>query len=238
MTKQPERWEVRKPTVTSQGGVVATQHHAASEAGARVLADGGNAVDAAVVASLALATVEPWMSGLGGGGFMLVRPAGEERTHAVSFGMVAPGALDPADYPLTGEAGADMFGWPAVKEDRNTRGPLAVAGAGPGRGSRACSRTLRHLELGRSAGACVRAGRAGHGGGLARHRRDRGIRAGACDGCRLRRHLSRRRPPACRALDRGGAACPLGIARGDPLPARRGRTRRLLHGRDCARDQH
>ena len=127
MTEKPERWLVRKPVVTSRGGVVATQHQAASEVGARVLAEGGNAVDAAIAASLALATVEPWMSGLGGGGYMLVRPAGEERTHALSFGMVAPGGLDPADYPLTGEAGADMFGWPAVLEDRNMRGPLAVA---------------------------------------------------------------------------------------------------------------
>ena len=126
MTENPERWVVRKPAVTSRGGVVATQHQAASEVGARVLAEGGNAVDAAIAASLALATVEPWMSGLGGGGYMLVRPAGEAQTYAVSFGMVAPGALDPADYPLTGEAGADLFGWPAVEGDRNTRGPFAV----------------------------------------------------------------------------------------------------------------
>ena len=127
VTKKPERWVVRKPAVTSPGGVVATQHHAASEVGARVLADGGNAVDAAIATSLALATVEPWMSGLGGGGYMLIRPGGGDRTWAVSFGMVAPGALEPEDYPLTGEAGADMFGWPAVKEDRNMRGPLAAA---------------------------------------------------------------------------------------------------------------
>ena len=127
MAEKPERWVVRKPAVTSPGGVVATQHQAASEVGARVLAGGGNAVDAAIATSLALAAVEPWMSGLGGGGYMLVRPAGEDRTWAISFGMVAPGSLDPADYPLTGEEGADMFGWPAVKEDRNMRGPLAVA---------------------------------------------------------------------------------------------------------------
>ena len=51
MTENPERWVVRKPAVTSRGGVIATQHQAASEAGARVLADGGNAVDAAIAAS-------------------------------------------------------------------------------------------------------------------------------------------------------------------------------------------
>ena len=126
-TEESERWMVRKPAVASRGGVVATQHQVASAVGARVLADGGNAVDAAIATSFALATVEPWMSGLGGGGYMLVRPADEERTWAVSFGMVAPGALEPADYPLTGEAGADMFGWPAVLEGRNVRGPFAVA---------------------------------------------------------------------------------------------------------------
>lgn len=125
--ERPERWTVRKPAVTSPGGVVATQHQAASEIGARVLADGGNAVDAAIAASVALAVAEPWMSGLGGGGFMLVRPAGEAAAWAVSCGMVAPGSLDPADYPLTGETGADMFGWPAVLEDRNLHGPFAVA---------------------------------------------------------------------------------------------------------------
>ena len=160
MTEKPERWLVRKPAVTSRGGVVATQHQAASEVGARVLAEGGNAVDAAIAASLALATVEPWMSGLGGGGYMLVRPAGKERTHRRSFGMVAPGALDPADYPLTGEAGADLFGWPAVLEDRNLRGPLAVAVRGRSR-PRIGARALRHLELGRPRGTRVRAGRAG-----------------------------------------------------------------------------
>ena len=125
--EKPERWVVRKPAVASRAGVVATQHQAASEAGARVLAEGGNAVDAAIAASVALATVEPWMSGLGGGGYMMVLPAGEARAQAVSFGMVAPGSLDPADYPLTGETAADMFGWPAVLEDRNLHGPFAVA---------------------------------------------------------------------------------------------------------------
>ena len=139
MVERPERWVVRKPAVTGPGGVVATQHQAASEVGAEVLADGGNAVDAAIAASFALAAVEPWMSGLGGGGYMLVRPAGEARTWAVSFGMVAPGALEPGDYPLTGDSGADMFGWPAVQGDRNLRGPFAVAVPGQVAGL-ACAR--------------------------------------------------------------------------------------------------
>ena len=41
--------------------------------------------------------------------------------------MVAPRRLDPAAYPLAGGAAGDLFGWPAVLDDRNLHGPLAVA---------------------------------------------------------------------------------------------------------------
>lgn len=126
-----ETWSVRKSAVESAGGVVASQSYLASDVGARVLADGGNAVDAAVATGLAIGAVEPWMSGLGGGGFMMIYLAEEGRTHAVDFGMRAARALDPADYPLAGAApDADLFGWPAVVEDRNVFGPLSIATPG------------------------------------------------------------------------------------------------------------
>ena len=67
------------------------------------------------------------MSGLGGGGIMLVYRAAERRAYAVDFGMVAPAGLDPADYSLTGAAAGDLFGWPAVVEDRNIHGASAIA---------------------------------------------------------------------------------------------------------------
>ena len=121
-----ETWTVTKPAV-SGGGVVTSQHYLASEIGARVLAAGGNAVDAAVSAGLAIGTVEPWMSGLGGGGVMLVHLAKEGVTHAVDFGMIAPQALNPADYPLAGGTGSDLFAWPSVVEDRNVFGPHSIA---------------------------------------------------------------------------------------------------------------
>ena len=122
-----QNWTVRKPVARSRGGIVATQNRIAGEAGARILAAGGNAVDAAVATGFALAAVEPWNSGLGGVGFMLVYLAKENRVEVVDFGPVSPRALDPADYPLTGGFTSDLFTWPTVKDDRNVHGPRAIA---------------------------------------------------------------------------------------------------------------
>ena len=91
-----------------------------------MLESGGNAVDAAVTASFCLGALEPWMSGPGGGGYMLVYLAGERRAYCVDFGMVAGSAVDPTAYALVPGADADLFGWPAVIEDRNVHGPLSM----------------------------------------------------------------------------------------------------------------
>ena len=139
-----EHWQIRKPAVVGDRGLVATQHHLASEVGADVLRRGGNAVDAAVAAGLALGTVEPWMSGIGGGGYMTIHHAAEDRVDVVEFGMRAPLTATPEDYPLaqdgtefatqtptrpTGRAvtGATSFHWPRVERDANVHGPLAIA---------------------------------------------------------------------------------------------------------------
>ena len=129
-----ETWLLTKPVVVADNGLVASQHYLASDAGAQVLRDGGNAIDAAITASFAIGAVEPWMSGIGGGGYMLVYLARERRVWAVDFGMVAARGLDPADYPLSEGRGSDLFNWPAVVDDRNLRGypsmtvPAQVAG--------------------------------------------------------------------------------------------------------------
>jgi gamma-glutamyltranspeptidase/glutathione hydrolase len=123
-----QNWNVRKPLARSKGGIVASQSRLAARVGAGVLAAGGNAVDAAVATGFALAAVEPWNSGPGGIGFMLVYSAKRRRVSVVDFGPVSPAGLDPAAYPLAGSGVArDLFAWPAVRDDRNVHGPLSFA---------------------------------------------------------------------------------------------------------------
>jgi gamma-glutamyltranspeptidase/glutathione hydrolase len=123
-----QNWTVRKPGISSQGGIVAAQSHAAATIGADILAAGGSAVDAAVAAALAGAAAEPWSSGLGGIGFMVVHRAGAPHAEVIDFGPVSPRGLDPAAYPLTDAIRTELFTWPqSVVGDRNVHGPLAFA---------------------------------------------------------------------------------------------------------------
>ncbi|MDA0272849.1 MAG: gamma-glutamyltransferase [Proteobacteria bacterium] len=124
-----ENWQIRKPAVSSDKGLVATQHYIASDVGAEVLRRGGNAIDAAIAAGLTLGTVEPWMSGIGGGGYMTVYLAASREVSVVDFGMCAPFNAKTTDYPLAGEGenASDAFNWPKVVGDTNIHGPLSVA---------------------------------------------------------------------------------------------------------------
>src|SRR4051794_35770700 len=76
--------------------MVAAGHPITAEAGARVLREGGNAVDAAVAAVLASWVAEPLLTGPGAGGYLLVAGAGEEPV-LLDFFVEAPGrGADPA----------------------------------------------------------------------------------------------------------------------------------------------
>jgi len=156
-----QNWEIRKPGVSSRGGIVAAQNGTAASVGAEVLAAGGTAVDAVVATAFALAAVEPWNSGLGGIGFMVVHRAGATGAEAVDFGPAAPHGLDPRAFPLTGEMKTELFTWPRVVDDRNMHGPLSFATPSAVRGYALAVERFGRLpwrELVKPATALARAG--------------------------------------------------------------------------------
>ncbi|WP_269410187.1 gamma-glutamyltransferase [Lentibacillus daqui] len=76
-------------------GMVVTAHPLASKVGADVLRRGGNAVDAAVAIQYALNVVEPMMSGIGGGGFMMYYDAKTEDISVINSRERAPAGATP-----------------------------------------------------------------------------------------------------------------------------------------------
>ncbi|HEU0303065.1 MAG TPA: gamma-glutamyltransferase [Gaiellaceae bacterium] len=72
-------------------GAVAAGHELTAEAGARALAEGGNAVDACVAAAFASWVAESPLTGPGAGGFMLVHRARDRSTRLLDFFVAAPG---------------------------------------------------------------------------------------------------------------------------------------------------
>ena len=77
------------PDATNYNGMVVSSNKYASDIGVQVLKDGGNAIDAAIAVSFALAVVHPGAGNIGGGGFMVIRTAdGEVRT--IDFREKAP----------------------------------------------------------------------------------------------------------------------------------------------------
>ena len=129
-----ERWRLSKPAECSKRGLVVAQHWRAAQAGAEMLAAGGNAVDAAVATALALGVVEPWMSGIGGSGLLIFGKAATGEVKVVDFTLISAAETDPERYPLTGGTSTELFGWPLVEGNRNLRGfesicvPGSVAG--------------------------------------------------------------------------------------------------------------
>ncbi len=79
-------------------GMVSSAHPLATRAGLEVLEDGGNAYDAAVTVAASLGVVEPYMSGVGGYGAMVIYDAQTGRTRSLSAATRVPETLDPAVF--------------------------------------------------------------------------------------------------------------------------------------------
>jgi gamma-glutamyltranspeptidase len=88
----PSGWPLARGTKTAESrrGMIVTDAALATKVGADVLASGGNAVDAAVAAAVAMAVVFPTAGNIGGGGFLVARAAGA--SYALDFRETAPAA--------------------------------------------------------------------------------------------------------------------------------------------------
>jgi gamma-glutamyltranspeptidase/glutathione hydrolase len=111
---------VALPAVESEAGMVVTSQHYASEVGATVLRQGGNAIDAAVAVGYALAVTHQCCGNLGGGGFMVIHLA-DGRDTFINFRERAPLAAS-ADMYLDAHGNAIA--------DKSLNGYLAVGTPG------------------------------------------------------------------------------------------------------------
>ena len=93
--------------VRARAGMVVSQNSVASRIGADVLKAGGTAVDAAVATAFALAVVHPTAGNIGGGGFLVYRPASGDSI-AYDFREAAPAAATPTMFLRDGKYDADV----------------------------------------------------------------------------------------------------------------------------------
>ena len=105
------------PAQRPPGSVVSSGNRLATDAGQEILAKGGNAFDAAVAVSAALSVVEPVSSGIGGGGFFLLRDARTGKDVMVDARETAPASAHPAVY-------LDAAG--KLDRDKAENGPLSA----------------------------------------------------------------------------------------------------------------
>ena len=144
-----------EPSTTRPGpgkAAIASAHWLATEAGHEIIAIGGNAFDAAVAVAMALAVVEPASSGVGGGGFYLLRRASDGTEVFVDARETAPAAVDPAWY-------LDDDGKP--DRDRSVNGPLAAGIPGQPAGVVWLAEHYGRLPLAKSLAPAIRLAREG-----------------------------------------------------------------------------
>lgn len=104
--------------------MVVTNHQHATDAAVQILKDGGNAVDAAVAAMFVLSVVEPWASGPGGGGLMMVSEPHKAGVTVIDFKEKAP--LNATEQLFYHDE--DAFGYNAYAGYRSVCVPGMIAG--------------------------------------------------------------------------------------------------------------
>jgi gamma-glutamyltranspeptidase/glutathione hydrolase len=86
------------PTAIGTGGAAASVERIATQAAIEALRGGGNAVDAAVTAAAVLGVTEPFSSGIGGGGFMVIYRASDGKVTTIDHRETAPAAMTPTSF--------------------------------------------------------------------------------------------------------------------------------------------
>lgn len=113
-----------KPTPAPQTGMIAAANPLAAEAGAKVLRDGGSAVDAAIAIQAVLGLVEPQSSGLGGGAFMMVYDPVAGKVWNYNGRETAPAAITPELF--LDENGEPLRYFDGIASGRSTGVPSVV----------------------------------------------------------------------------------------------------------------
>ncbi|MFN9754385.1 MAG: gamma-glutamyltransferase, partial [bacterium] len=112
--------------VIATGGIVATSQVLASQAGAQILGQGGNAVDAAIAANAVLGLVEPMMCGIGGDLFVMYRDAKTGQITGLNASGAAPQAMTIAALQAKGLKKMDSTGIHSVTVPGCVRGWQAM----------------------------------------------------------------------------------------------------------------
>ncbi len=150
------QWKISREEAVAEHGMVAAKHPLAVEAGLQVLKEGGNAVDAAITAALAMSVLDPAMNTIGGGGFMLFHQASTGENYAVDYFMTAPQAATPDMYEIVEAGKTDVLGFRGVKNDENATGYRSIGVPGLVAGAAAALKNFGTISLQQASQPAIR----------------------------------------------------------------------------------